>query len=84
MPTARVGAPPARDSTVDSPTSLAVWVSMSGVITKPQEEMTCAACSGVVPIRLAGLFMAKYRPGSSTHAAISAMIATKLSISMAP
>ena len=84
MPTASVGAPPARDRIEPSPTSAAVWVSMSGVITKPQELMTCAACSGVVPIRLAGLFMAKYSPGSSTQAAISAMIATKLSISMEP
>ena len=36
MPTASVGAPPARDRIVPSPTSVAVWVSMSGVITKPQ------------------------------------------------
>ena len=46
MPTASVGAPPARDSSVFSPTSWAIWVSMSGVTVKPQPETTCAACSG--------------------------------------
>jgi len=59
MPTASVGAPPARDRMLCSPTSIAVWVSTSGVIAKPHEEITWAACSGVVPIRAAGLFMAK-------------------------
>ena len=59
MPTARVGAPPAREMMVFSPTSLAVWVSISGVTTKPHWEITWAACSAVVPMIAAGLFMAK-------------------------
>jgi len=59
MPTASVGAPPARARMVFSPTSLAVWISTSGVITKPQVEMAWATASGVLPTRAAGLFMAK-------------------------
>ena len=84
MPTASVGAPPVRDSTVDSPISCAVAVNISGVIMKPQLEIAAAADSGVVPISAAGAFIAKYRPGSSTHAAINAMIATNASINMPP
>ena len=79
MPTARVGAPPVRDRIEPSPTSLAICVSASGVTTKPHWLITVAALSGVVPIRAAGLFMAKYTPGSSAQAAMSAMMATKLS-----
>ena len=59
MPTASVGAPPAREMMVFSPTSLAVCSSTSGVITKPQLDTTCATDSGEVPITAAGLFMAK-------------------------
>ena len=59
MPTANVGAPPVRDMIVDSPTSRAIWVSMSGVTVKPQEVITCAACTGSVPMSPAPLFMAK-------------------------
>ncbi|MNL81794.1 hypothetical protein D3C87_2090090 [compost metagenome] len=59
MPTARVGAPPAREMMVDSPTSLAVCTSISGVTRKPHDEIACAADSAVVPIRAAGEFMAK-------------------------
>ncbi len=84
MPTASVGAPPARAMIVVSPTSFAVEVSTSGVSTKPQPETVCATASGVVPSTAAGLFIAKYTPGSITHAATSAMIATNDSISMAP
>ncbi|MNN49113.1 hypothetical protein D3C81_1636210 [compost metagenome] len=84
MPTASVGAPPAREMMVFSPTSLAVCTSTSGVITKPQVETACATASGVVPIAAAGLFMAKYTPGSITEAATSAMMATKDSASIAP
>ena len=43
MPTASVGAPPVRDSTVISPTSCATCVSWSGVTTKPILETTTAA-----------------------------------------
>ena len=59
MPTASVGAPPVRDSSVFSPTSWAIWLIMSGVTVKPQPEITCAACAAVVPISPPGLFMAK-------------------------
>ena len=59
MPTASVGAPPARDRIVLSPISWAIWVSVSGVTRKPQPEMVAATASGVVPISAAGLFMAK-------------------------
>ena len=59
MPTANVGAPPARLRIVCSPTSLAVWVIVSGVITQPQLLITSAARCGVSPMTAAGLFMAK-------------------------
>jgi hypothetical protein len=39
-----------RDIIVVSPTSLAIWAISSGVTTKPQDEITCAACSAVVPM----------------------------------
>ena len=84
MPTASVGAPPVRDRMVDSPTWAAIWSSITGVTVKPQPEMASAASLVVEPIRAAGLLSAKYTAGSSTEAAISAIIATKLSISMAP
>jgi hypothetical protein len=64
--------------------SRAVCVSISGVTTKPHCAIACAADSAVVPIAAAGAFIAKYTAGSSTHAAMSAMIATKASISMPP
>ncbi|MNY64880.1 hypothetical protein D3C86_2020550 [compost metagenome] len=59
MPTASVGAPPAREMMECSPTSLAVCTRISGVMWKPQPEMTAAAASGVVPSSAAGAFMAK-------------------------
>ena len=39
---AKVGAPPAREMMVVSPTSLAVATSTSGVTAKPQDDTTCA------------------------------------------
>ena len=57
---------------------------MSGVTAKPQLEMTWATASGVVPTSAAGLFMAKYTPGSMHDAATSAITATKDSASMPP
>ena len=84
MPRASVGAPPVRDRIEASPTSAAAWLSCSGVMTKPMLETAVAADSTVVPIKPAGLLTAKYSPGSSTQAAVSAMMATKLSIAMAP
>ncbi|MNP72225.1 hypothetical protein D3C76_1687320 [compost metagenome] len=84
IPTARVGAPPARASTVCSPMSRAVASSCSGVIRKPQLLTVCATDATSAPTTAAGLFMAKYTPGSITEAATMAMMATNDSISMPP
>ena len=54
IPTASVGAPPARDKIEFSPMSTAVWLIISGVIVKPQPEITCAAFAAVVPITADG------------------------------
>jgi hypothetical protein len=51
---------------------------------KPHCAIACAAVSTVGPSAAAGAFIAKYTAGSSTQAAISAMIATNASISMPP
>ena len=64
MPTASVGAPPAREMMDCSPTSLAICVNVSGVIAKPQPLTTCAAdaTTSVVPAGAStaiGLFIAK-------------------------
>ena len=59
MPTASVGAPPARDSMLLSPMSLAVCSIVSGVMVKPQPEMTCAAFAAVLPMTAVGAFIAK-------------------------
>src|SRR6478735_6493383 len=59
MPTASVGAPPAREMIVCSPTSAAVWVITSGVVAKPSLVTAAAAVSGVVPTSAAGEFMVK-------------------------
>lgn len=61
-----------------------MWVIISGVIKKPKLDTAAAADSAVLPTTAAGLFITKYTPGSITEAAISAMMATKLSISMPP
>jgi hypothetical protein len=84
MPTARVGAPPARLRMVVSPMSLAVAVSTSGVMEKPHSLTLAATATTSVPTAAGGAFMAKYTPGSMIEAATSAMTATKDSISMAP
>ena len=54
MPTASVGAPPAREMIVCSPTSAAVWVITSGVVAKPSLVTAAAAVSGVVPTKRGG------------------------------
>ena len=59
MPTASVGAPPARARMVFSPTSLAACVSISGVTTKPQVDSVCATVAASLPTTAAGLFIAK-------------------------
>ncbi|MNG21002.1 hypothetical protein D3C84_1053180 [compost metagenome] len=51
---------------------------------KPQLLTVCATVTASAPTTAAGLFMAKYTPGSMTEAATMAMIATKDSISMPP
>ena len=85
IPTARVGAPPARDRMVFSPTSLAVCNRVAASTEKfSLVVMTSAAVLASVPISAAGLFIAKYTPGSSEAAAASAIMATKLSIIMPP
>ncbi|MNG23266.1 hypothetical protein D3C84_1078510 [compost metagenome] len=64
--------------------SLATACSASGVIAKPQLLTVCATETASAPTIAAGLFMAKYTPGSITDAATMAMMATKDSISMPP
>ena len=60
MPTASVGAPPVRDRMVVSPTSCAIWVSMSGVTAKPQlRDHLRRLIGGRCRSAPAGLFMAK-------------------------
>ncbi len=84
MPMARVGAPPVRASTDFSPMALAralIWLALTG---KFHADTAAATASGVLPTRPAGEFTAKYNPGSSTQAAIMAMMPTKLSRHMAP
>lgn len=55
-----------------------------GVIMKPQLLTVCATDATSAPTTAAGLFMAKYTPGSITEAATMAMMATNDSISMPP
>src|SRR5947209_295336 len=58
---------------------------MSATLTgNPHDVIFATAAAGVVPTTPAGEFTAKYTPGCSTHAAIIAMIATKLSSSIDP
>ena len=56
----------------------------STVTGKPQPLIVCTAASGVAPTTPAPVLMAKNTPGSSSVAAISAMIATKDSSAMLP
>ena len=86
-PTASVGAPPVRETTVSSPTRSARWVRSPGVRftpARPRPMTKSTAVSGVPPVRAAGAFMAKYTPRSIVMAATSAMTATKASMSMPP
>ena len=89
IPTANVGAPPAREIILLSPTSAAIWFKTSGVMTKPQLVTVCEAAKATSAIppgfkTLIGLFMAKYTPGSMIEAAIKAIIATNDSINIPP
>jgi hypothetical protein len=56
----------------------------STVTGKPQAEIVATASAAVLPTTPAGELIAKYTPGSSTVAAIIAMIATSDSSSMPP
>ena len=51
---------------------------------KPMPSTAAEALSGVTPTTAAGLFMAKYTPGSRIEAATRAITATNDSMSMAP
>ena len=79
MPTANVGAPPARLNIVDSPRFVASVCISCSVTGKPAAE-TFATTSVGVPFVL----IAKYSPGSNTHAAIIAINATIISVTIAP
>ncbi len=84
MPTASVGAPPVLPTMESSPTLLAVCCSVSGLTEKPNPLTVCEADCRESPRAVAGVFIAKYTPGSRVVAAMSAMTATKDSTSMAP
>ena len=56
----------------------------AGSTGKPQEVMVAVAVAGSLPTTPAAVLIAKYTPGSSTQAAISAMIATNDSSAMDP
>ena len=59
MPTAKVGAPPARLRMVFSPMSLAVAVSTSGVMAKPHSDTLAATATTSLPTAEGGVFIAK-------------------------
>ena len=84
MPTASEGAPPVRANNEVSPTSFARFAICSTVTGKPQPEMVATATSGVAPAMPAPTLIAKNTPGSSSDAAITAMMATRDSIAMLP
>jgi hypothetical protein len=84
MPTARLGAPPVLESSVDSPICAASASSCSGVMTNPHCAMARAAVSAVGPSAAGPTFIAKYTPGSSVAAATIAITPTSDSVSMLP
>ena len=79
MPSAKVGAPPVRPIILCSPTLAANCAICAGVTGKPS-AVTCAVTAAAAPF----ILMAKYSPGCMTHAAISAMTPTSISVIMAP
>ncbi len=83
-PTARVGAPPVRDSSVCSSTALAAAANWSGEMLYPKCATACEADRTVSPMTPAGAFIAKYSPGSMIDAATSAITATNDSMSIEP
>src|SRR5579864_4639974 len=84
MPTANAGAPPVRLNNVCSPTLCASACMDAAVTGNPQLVIMLEAFSGSWPAIPAGLLIAKYVPGSTTHAATVAMIATSDSATIAP
>ncbi len=84
MPTASEGAPPVRANSVDSPISRARSCICCAVTGKPHEVIVAVAASAVAPTTPGPLLIAKYTPGSSSVAAIIAMIATPDSSIMLP
>ena len=84
IPTASDGAPPLRANRVRSPMAPASACICCTVTGKPQPLMVCTAAAGVAPTTPAPALMAKYTPGSSSVAAINAMIATNDSSAMLP
>src|SRR5262249_17316014 len=84
MPTANAGAPPVRLNRVCSPTVCASDCIPAAVTGNPQPVIVLAACSDADPTIPDGLLIAKYVPGSSTHAATVAMTATNDSHNIAP
>ena len=79
MPTANVGAPPVRPIIVFSPT-LAARSLICVVVTGKPSALTLAVIAAGSPFML----MAKYSPGSIAQAAISAMMPTHISVTIAP
>ena len=84
MPTASDGAPPVRANKLLSPISFASVCICSTLTGKPQEEISATASAASLPTIPAGLLIAKYMPGSRTHAEIIAMMATSDSSAMEP
>jgi hypothetical protein len=83
MPTASVGAPPAREMMVFSPTSLAVCVSIRGDDKAPARNHLGCLHGGRADDR-GRTVHGEVHAGSITEAATSAIIATNDSISMPP
>src|SRR3954468_22179624 len=79
MPTANVGAPPARPNMVFSPRSTANF-SMPASVTGNPAALILLTTSVGAPLVL----IAKYSPGWRTQAAIIAMSATIISVTIAP
>src|SRR5438128_11786749 len=84
IPTANAGAPPVRLNNVCSPRLRANAYIPAAVTGNPHALIVLAAFSGSCPAIPDGLLIAKYVPGSRTHAATVAMIATMDSATIAP
>ena len=79
IPTANVGAPPARPNIVFSPRPAARFCMSVSVTGKPAAEIFATTSDGA-PLVL----IAKYSPGCRTQAAIIAISATIISVTIAP